>query len=137
VTRLADWRARLAAEMPRDLALRAPATGDGADPRAAVDGSLDTAWKAPDVNAGTLTAQLPAGTTVRRIALGEDIRHGQQAEQGVVEVQEEGTWMQVATFGAVGNKRILTLAAPVTTDSVRVRILQSRAPVRLAQLSLF
>ena len=137
VTRLAEWRARLAADMPRDLALRAPASGDGKDPRAAVDGNQDTAWLAPAANSGTLTVRLPAGTSWRRIALGEDIRHGQQAEQGVVEVRDGDGWRQVAAFGAVGHKRILTLTAPVTTDQVRIRITQSRAPVRLATLSVF
>lgn len=137
VTGLAEWRARLAADMPRDLALQAPASGDGQEPAAAVDGDQDTAWRAPAANAGTLTVQLPSGTSVRRISLGEDIRNGQQVEQGVVEVRNGDTWQQVTTFGAVGYKRILTLTAPVATDQVRIRITQSRAPVRLATLSVF
>jgi len=137
VARLAEWRARLAAEMPSDVALHAPASGDGANPRAATDGNLDTAWVAPAASKGTLSVRLPTGTSVRRVVLGEDIRYGMQAESGVVEVQDGGTWRQVATFGAVGHKRILTLEAAVTTDALRVRILQSRAPVRLAQLSAY
>lgn len=137
VTRLAEWRAQLTQDMPRDLALYARATGDGDAPKHATDGRLDTAWIAPTASKGTLTVQLPAGTTVKRISLAEDLRYGQQSESGVVEVPDGAGWRQVATFGAVGNKRILTLTNTETTDRVRIRILQSRAPVRLAQLSLF
>ncbi|GAB2598791.1 alpha-L-fucosidase [Kribbella endophytica] len=116
VTRLAEWRAQLAADMPRDLARGARVSGEGT---------------------GTVTVQLPKKATVRRVSLGEDIRYGQQIEAGVVEVREQGGWKQVATFGAVGYKRILALDSPVTTDQVRVRITQSRGKVRLAALSIY
>ncbi|WP_202893106.1 alpha-L-fucosidase [Kribbella italica] len=114
VTRLAEWRAKLAADMPRDLAKGARVSGEG-----------------------TVTVQLPAKATVRRVSLGEDIRFGQQVEAGVIEVRDQGGWKQVAAFGAVGHKRILALDSPVTTDQVRVRITQSRGKVRLTALSIY
>jgi alpha-L-fucosidase len=135
VTRLAGWRARLAADMPRDLAREARATGDGVSPRAAIDGNPDTSWRNPGT--GTLTLGWPESVTVRRISLGEDIRFGQQVESGVVEVRTSDGWQQVATFGAVGQRRILTLDGPLTTSELRVRITQSRAKVRLATVSVF
>ncbi|MGC4941012.1 alpha-L-fucosidase [Kribbella sp. DT2] len=116
VTRLAEWRAKLAADMPRDLAKGARVSGEGT---------------------GTVSVQLPKKSTVKRVSLGEDIRYGQQIEAGVVEVREQGGWKQVAAFGAVGYKRILALDSPVTTDQVRVRITQSRGKVRLAALSIY
>ncbi len=115
VARLAEWRAQLAADMPRDLARGARVSSDSAGQ----------------------TVQLPEQATVKRVSLGEDIRYGQQIEAGVVEVREQGGWKQVATFGAVGYKRILALDSPVTTDQVRVRITQSRGKVRLAALSIY
>ena len=135
VTRLAEWRARLAADMPRDLAPEAQATGDGVSPRAAIDGNPDTSWRNPGT--GTLTLTLPKPATLRRVSLGEDIRFGQQIESGVVEVRTADGWQQVATFGAVGQRRILTLDSPATTAELRVRITQSRSKVRLATVSVF
>ncbi|MFG1818039.1 alpha-L-fucosidase [Kribbella sp. NPDC049174] len=135
VTRLAEWRARLAADMPRDLAREARATGDGVSPRAAIDGNPDTSWRNPGT--GTLTLTLPKPATLRRVSLGEDIRYGQQVESGVVEARTADGWQQVATFGAVGQRRILTLDSPVTTTELRVRITQSRSKVRLATVSVF
>ncbi|MEI8408249.1 MULTISPECIES: alpha-L-fucosidase [unclassified Kribbella] len=135
VTRLAEWRARLAADMPRDLALEAEATGDGVSPRAAIDGNPDTSWRNPGT--GTLTLTLPKAATVSRVSLGEDIRYGQQIESGVVEVRTDDGWQQVATFGAIGQRRILTLESPATTAELRVRITQSRSKVRLATVSVF
>jgi alpha-L-fucosidase len=116
VTRLAEWRARLAADMPRDLARGARVTGDGS---------------------GITSVQLVEKATVSRVSLGEDIRFGQQVEAGVVEVRDRGAWKQVAAFGAIGYKRILQLDRPVTTDQVRVRITQSRGQVRLESLSVY
>jgi alpha-L-fucosidase len=136
VTRLAEWRAQLAADMPRDLAREAQATGDGVSPQAAVDGNPDTSWRNPGT--GTLTLRWSTPTTVKRVSLGEDIRFGQQIESGVVEVRRpDGSWQQVATFGAVGQRRILALSAAVTTAELRIRITQSRAKVRLATVSIY
>jgi len=138
VTRLAEWRSRLSADMPRDLTAGSRVTGDGTHARAAVDGDPDTSWITPAAGSATLTVQLPARTTVRRISLGEDIRFGQQAERGVVEVRNPaGHWDEVVAFGTIGHKRILTFDTPVSTDQVRVRILGSRDRVRLAHVSLF
>ncbi|TWD79297.1 alpha-L-fucosidase [Kribbella amoyensis] len=137
VTRLAEWRARLAADMPRDLARGAHASGDGANPRAAVDGNQDTSWVTSAPNTGTLSVRLPSGTTVRRISLGEDIRFGQQVEAGVVEARTADGWQPVAEFGAVGQRRILALDAPATTDELRIRITRSRAKVHLATVSVY
>jgi alpha-L-fucosidase len=136
VTRLAEWRAQLAADMPRDLARDAQATGDGVSPQAAVDGDPDTSWRNPGTGALVLRWSAPA--TVKRVSLGEDIRFGQQVESGVVEVRRpDGSWQQVETFGAVGQRRILTLSAAETTAELRIRITQSRAQVRLATVSVY
>jgi len=136
VTRLAEWRAQLAADMPRDLAREAQATGDGVSPQAAIDGNPDTSWRNPGT--GTLTLRWSKPTPIKRLSLGEDIRFGQQIETGVVEVRRpDGTWQQVATFDAVGQRRIMTLPTAVTTTELRLRITQSRAKVRLATVSVY
>jgi alpha-L-fucosidase len=136
VTRLAEWRAQLAADMPRDLARDAEATGDGASPQAAVDGDPDTSWRSPGT--GALVLRWSEPTTVKRVSLGEDIRFGQQIESGVIEIRRpDGSWQQVATFGAVGQRRILTLPTAVTTTELRLSITQSRAEVSLATVSVY
>ena len=115
VTRLAEWRARLAADMPRDLAQDARRHPDG----------------------DTVTLNWPEPVSVQRISLGEDIRFGQQIEAGVVEARTSGGWQQVAAFGAVGQRRILTADSPVTTTELRVRVTQARSKVRFATVSVY
>ena len=138
VARLTEWRARIDADMPSDLALKARATGDGQNAGAVVDGKAGTDWVTSGPDEGTVQLTLPAATTVDRIALGEDIHFGQQLESAVVEAQAtDGSWSQVATVGSVGYQRIIALDQPVTTTSLRLRVLHSRAAVHLDRISLF
>jgi alpha-L-fucosidase len=80
----------------------------------------------------------PGAVSFDRIRIGEDIAHGQQVEEFAVDVQgPDGDWQQaVATGTTIGYARILALPAPVTGTAVRVRVLQSRAPVRLAHVGV-
>ncbi|MFC7309677.1 alpha-L-fucosidase [Streptomyces monticola] len=137
VARLREFRARVEAELPADLARGARADGDGSGAARAVDGDPDTAWSAPAPGKGTLTLDLGAETEVDRIRLAEDIRHGQQVEKVAVEARIAGAWRTVAEAGVVGAGRILLLPAPVTARSWRLRITGSRRAARIAEFGLY
>ncbi|MGS2587549.1 discoidin domain-containing protein [Streptomyces hebeiensis] len=115
--------------------MRRPVAGPGR----AVDGDPDTSWTAPDPVTGargTLTLDLGTPRTVDRVRLAEDIRHGQQVEQAVVEAETDGGWTRVAETGTIGASRVLLLSAPVTARHWRLRVLATRERTRIARFEL-
>ncbi|MFE2932649.1 alpha-L-fucosidase [Streptomyces sp. NPDC059278] len=80
--------------------------------------------------------QGPAPYTFDRIAVREDIRHGQRVERFAVEARVGGRWQRIAEGTTIGHRRILSLAAPVTATSVRVKVLESRAAPHLGATTL-
>lgn len=89
---------------------------------------------------------------VARVALAEDLRHGQLIEDLVVEAEvveaevgeaevgeaeQEDGWMRIAGCGTVGAKRLITLPAPVTARRFRVRVLRARATPHLTTVDLY
>ncbi|MFC9462610.1 alpha-L-fucosidase [Streptomyces sp. NPDC058430] len=116
VARLKEFRERIDRELPEDLA-------DGARVR--------------DDGAGTRTVDLRTAREVDRIRLAEDIRHGQQVEQFVVEAKSGGAWTEVARAGTIGASRVLVLPAPVTAREWRLRITQTRTGPHIARFGLY
>ncbi|MEE1767299.1 alpha-L-fucosidase [Streptomyces sp. JV185] len=80
--------------------------------------------------------QHPAPYTFDRIAVREDVRHGQRVERFAVEARVGGSWQRIAEGTTIGHRRILPLATPVTATSVRVKVLESRATPHLAATTL-
>ncbi|MDP5311517.1 alpha-L-fucosidase [Streptomyces poriferorum] len=80
--------------------------------------------------------QGPAPYTFDRVAVREDIRHGQRVERFAVEARIDGAWQRIAEGTTIGNERILPLPAAVTATSVRVKVLESRAKPYLAATTL-
>ncbi|MGW9121860.1 alpha-L-fucosidase [Streptomyces sp. NPDC055663] len=80
--------------------------------------------------------QGPAPYTFDRIAVREDIRHGQRVEKFAVEARVGGSWQRIAEGTTIGHRRILSLATPVTATSVRVKVLESRATPHLGATTL-
>ncbi|MYW64365.1 alpha-L-fucosidase [Streptomyces sp. SID8379] len=75
-------------------------------------------------------------TTFDRVAVREDIEHGQRVEEFAVEAEIGGAWQRIATGTTIGHQRILPLAAPVTARRVRVKVLAARAEPRLGRTTL-
>jgi alpha-L-fucosidase len=117
--------------------------GNARDPHdttfaALTDDSLDTAWQPPSgALAGTVTLELAAAVTFDQLRLGEDITRGQLVEQFVVDAWTGSTWTEVARATTIGYSRILVLDAPVTTDRLRVQLLDARATPRLAFVGVY
>ncbi|MDI3420059.1 alpha-L-fucosidase [Streptomyces luteolus] len=115
VARLREFRERVEAELPEDLAEGARVTH----------------------GPGVRTLDLGRPVEVDRVRLAEDVRRGQQIEAYVVEAEVDGGWTAVAGQGVMGASRILPLPAPVTARRWRVRITASRARARVAAFRLY
>jgi alpha-L-fucosidase len=129
-----------------DLAAGAQFTADTSHPdhgpALTHDGDLDTWWEAaPGQTSATLTLSLPTATTFDVVSLQEAVDHrGQRIESFVIETWDGSAWVAPGTVDeqtTVGQKRLLRLAVPVTTDRVRVRITGSRLEPTLAEVGVF
>ncbi len=131
-----------------DLALGATLAADTANaanrPSLALDGSLDTWWEAaPGRTTGMLTLTLPAAVTFDVVSLQEAVDHrSQRIESFAIETRNGSEWVAARTIAAdelttVGHRRLIRLAAPVTTAQVRIRITGSRLEPTLAEVGLF
>lgn len=106
------------------------------------DGNLDTWWEAaPGQTSAIFTLTLPAAVTFDVVSLQEAVDHrSQRIESFVIETWNGSAWIAPASVDeqtTVGHKRLVRLAAPVTTDQVRIRILGSRLEPTLAEVGLF
>ncbi|MFD5727604.1 alpha-L-fucosidase [Streptomyces sp. NBC_00523] len=118
------------------LLLNVPPAPDGRI--AAEDVSRLTAFGA-DVRRiyGTdVRAHGPGPYTFDRVAVREDIRHGQRVEKFAVEVRVNGAWQRIAEGTTIGHERILPLPGAVTATAVRVKVLESRAKPHLGATTL-
>lgn len=80
--------------------------------------------------------QGPGPYTFDRVAVREDIRHGQRVERFAVEARVDGVWQRIAEGTTIGHERILPLPAAVTASAVRVKVLESRAKPYLGATTL-
>lgn len=97
----------------------------------ALDGSLDTYQAVGD----GIEIKMPAPVAINRIVLQEPIKiMGERVEKFVVDAYVDGAWQQVAEGTNIGYKRILRFP-DVTTDKIRVRVLESRLEPLIANVS--
>ena len=74
--------------------------------------------------------------TFNRIVLQEPVAvHGERIERLAVDIMTDGKWHEVAQCTNVGYKRIIRLPE-VTTNRLRIRVLQSRSMAALSTVSL-
>ncbi|MWV44770.1 oxidoreductase [Paenibacillus sp. HJL G12] len=142
VVRLKEWNQRMKQDFARNYALQATITAEngaaGSAPGAVGDGSYDTSWQSATGDVSTLIFDMDHAVEIDKVLLQEDIRQGQQIESFAVDVRTTGgEWKQIAAGGSVGYKRILLLPSPVTGEQFRVRILQARGPVHLAEVGFY
>jgi alpha-L-fucosidase len=111
---------------------------------AAVDGKLATWWEAaPGKAGGTLTLQLRGTQTFDVISLQEAVaQRGQRIERFALEAWGPGGWAPVPKLlldetTTVGQRRLIRLSHPLTTDRLRVRIEAARLAPTLAEVALY
>jgi alpha-L-fucosidase len=76
-----------------------------------------------------------AGFNVVRVR--EDIRYGQRIDEAAIEGANGGAWEEIAHVTSVGPRRIVRLGRTVHARKLRVRVLKSSAPPKIAELSVF
>jgi alpha-L-fucosidase len=99
------------------------------------DGDLDTWWE-PEGNTGEVVITLTAPTPVNRFLFQEALaKRGQRIEKHALDAWLDGKWTEVATGTTAGYKKILSFPT-VTTDKLRLRVLESRLQPTIAEVSV-
>ncbi len=108
---------------------------DGASgPGAILDSDLATYELLPDKN-GALEVTTPQPITINRFVIQEAITsHSERIEAHALDAWINNDWQEIATATNVGYKRILRFPE-VTTDRLRIRVLESRLPPAIAKVS--
>lgn len=143
VAALREFRRILDATFARDLAHGARLTALNTrgksstfGPAQATDGERKTYWSTDDgVTTAELVAELREPAPVNVISLREYLPLGQRIEKFAIDAWQEGAWKEIAAGTSIGNRRLLRVT-PVTTDRVRLRILQAAASPALLEFAL-
>ncbi|MDR1817300.1 MAG: alpha-L-fucosidase [Puniceicoccales bacterium] len=130
------------------------------------DGDRYTYWATADgVTTGELVLTLPAPVTFNIVRLRENIRLGHRVGRFAVDIFENGAWREIHTGEAIAANRLLWTrevkgqgtekeqgtakgqgtetgagagtAVNYTTNRVRLRVLEARAPLAISDFSLF
>ncbi|MHC4756958.1 MAG: alpha-L-fucosidase, partial [Planctomycetota bacterium] len=112
--------------------------GMGFEPANALDGDTSTCWMPPDwTTQAELVIKLDGKKRFNCIMFQEQIRdYGQRIGEFAVDAYIDGKWRQVAEGKTVGYKRICRIPT-VTTNKVRIRILDSRVCPTISNFGLF
>ena len=144
VAALREFRRILDATFASDLASGAEVTSSavrGNDPAFAathlVDGRRDSYWTTDDdTTVAEVALKLAKPATFDVIALREHLPLGQRVDAFAVDRWADGQWMECATGTSIGNRRLLRLETPVTTDRVRLRIVRAAAAPAISEFGL-
>jgi len=104
---------------------------------AVVDGRFETYWTTEEgIESASLELKLTENITFDVVMLQENILVGQRVEKFIIEVWNNGVWRKVAEGTTIGYKRLLRFPE-VTTDRVRLTILESRTNPAISEFGLF
>jgi alpha-L-fucosidase len=145
IDRLREFRSALDLIFSSDLARGAQASADDVrgddpayEPDQVLDGDIDTYWAADEgvLQGAALTLELDGAGEFNVIRIQEPIAMGQRIAAYRVEAHADGAWQTVSEGTTIGHKKLDRLAAPVTSERVRLVILDALAPPLIAELGL-
>lgn len=143
VRRLAEFRAAIERDLPKNLAIGKPVwaswAGEGTPQAAAAiaDGDPHSAWCAPaGITAATLTIELGAVEGFDRICLQEDIRQGQRVRSFAVDAWDGVNWQTVTEGTTIGYKRLLRCKR-LEAARVRLVIRDARAAPVISEIAVY
>ncbi len=137
VKSLVEWKKLTDKTFANNLLQHATIKAKGKKTKALVDGKFNTSWTS-NTNDGTAVIDFTFATPqlFDVLMLQEDITKGQRIEDFILEYEVNGEWKVITEGTTVGYKRLIRFT-PVTTNRVRLSILQSRAKPVLAEVGLY
>jgi len=99
------------------------------------DGDYDTYWMSKE-KTPTIEIIMEGEKTFNRLSLQEKITVGQRVEKFKLEAKINGHWEQITEGTTIGYKRLLRFSE-ITSDQVRLTILQARENPALAEFGLY
>ncbi len=104
-------------------------------PREVLDGNADTYITLQQEGKMEILLSCPRPITINRLLIQEAIaQRGERVEKHAVDAWIDGNWQQIAGATNIGYKRILRFPE-VTTDKIRIRILESRLNPSVCNIS--
>ena len=109
----------------------------GAAVNSIVDGDIESYWTTVDGHErAAINLKLPERRKFNVAMLQEQIAVGQRIERFRLTAMIDGEWQAIAESTVVGHKRLLRFPV-VTTDRIRIEILESRIAPTLSNFGLF
>lgn len=102
-----------------------------------IDGNPDTYWATDDeVQNATIEITLEQPENIKYILLKERIDLGQRIKRFTIDAYVNGNWTRVAEETTIGYKRILPIKN-LSTDKIRINLIESRACPVLSEIELY
>lgn len=141
VNRLREWKGVLQDTFDDDFAegarVEASSAAEGNEPAVIVGPDAAGFWRAADGDAApVITLKTPEPVSFNRVMIQEMISEGQQVEKWRFDVRFGDRWVTMAGGGAIGHKRLFKLGT-LTTDAVRLRLLENRGVPTIRRIGLF
>lgn len=142
VAALKRWKAIRDQGFSTNLAINATVTASSDRGRAyaaknALSQTVAWAARSNDRAGAWLQLDLPKPVTFDVIRLAEDITRGVRVDDYAVDIREGDQWREIARHTAIGYERLIRLDQPVTTKTVRLRILSAAAAPVIRNFGLF
>ena len=103
-----------------------------------VDNDRYSYWSTDDsVTTAELILDWKEPVTFNIVRIRENIQLGQRVERIAIDVKEEDNWKEVAQATSIGANRLVRLPSFLTTQQLRVRILQSPVSIALSDIGVF
>jgi alpha-L-fucosidase len=102
-----------------------------------IDGNKETYWATDDEeNTGRFEIDFGKPQTVSYVLLQEYIKLGQRIKSFSIDAWKDNKWHQISEGTTIGYKRIVKVD-PVTTQKIRVNILDSKACPVLSNVEVY
>lgn len=102
-----------------------------------LDQDVDSYWACDDsLRSAFIELESSTPFYFDRIMLQEPIRLGQRISSFSVEVEENGSWVEVVSGTTIGYKRLLRIN-PVKTQKIRIHILEANNTITLSEVGLY
>lgn len=103
-----------------------------------LDNNRYTYWATDDnITTPELIVELPKATSFNIIRLRENIKLGQRIEKVVIDTWDNNDWKPIAEATSIGANHLIRLSQKVTTQKLRLRIVQSPVCIALSDFGLF